>query len=56
MEVAENEKFKLYPYRWVMQAMLVFGFGTSGFMMIGFSPIAPIIAKLYGCSLVVVDI
>ncbi len=50
------EEFKLYPYRWLMQAMFSFAFATSGFLMIGFSPVAPIIAQLYDCSLLVVDI
>ena len=36
--------------------MFSFGFAVSGFLMIGFSPIAPIIAELSSCSLILVDI
>jgi hypothetical protein len=39
-----------------MQLIFSFGFSVSGFLMIGFSPIAAIISNLYDCSLIVVDI
>jgi hypothetical protein len=39
-----------------MQLLFSLGFAVSGFIMIGFSPIAPIISKLYNCSLIIVDI
>ena len=39
-----------------MQFIFSFGFSVSGFLMIGFSPIAKIISNLYDCSLIVVDI
>ena len=36
--------------------MFSFAFAVSGFLMIGFSPIAIIISKLYGCSLISVNV
>ena len=51
----KEEQYTLYPYRWVMQLIFSLNFAVSGFIMIGFSPIAKIISDLYNCSLVVVD-
>lgn len=39
-----------------MQLMFSLCLGCSGFLMIGFSPIAPIISIVYDCSIILVDI
>lgn len=50
------EQFKLYPYRWLMQFCFSLSFAVSGMLMVGFSPIAPVIAKIYSCNVFLVEV
>ena len=53
---SSEKKYKLYPFRWVMQLFVLSTMIVSGFLMVGFSPIASTIAKIYGCNEVLVQI
>lgn len=42
--------YRLYPFRWTMQAMMTAAMISSGIMMVGFAPSASTIAKMYSCQ------
>jgi hypothetical protein len=48
--------YKLYPFRWTMQLFIVTSMITSGFLMVGFSPIASVVAAIYGCNEIIVQV
>jgi hypothetical protein len=50
------QKFILYPYRWLLQLCFSLSFAVSGVLMVGFSPIAPVIAKIYSCNVFLVEV
>ena len=53
---ANGQQYILYPFRWALQVMVTMAMVVSGFLMVGFSPIANTVAKIYGCSEVLVSI
>ena len=46
----QTSEFKLYPCRWMLQFFFACCMISSGFLMVGFSPISNTIAAIYGCA------
>jgi len=46
----DNPQFILYMYRWVNLVIFSGGLLSSGFFMVGFSPIAATTAAIYGIA------
>ena len=49
-------KFVLSPFRWPLEIFFFLALLSNGFMMVGFSPVASIIATTYDCPKIIVDL
>ena len=48
-------KYISYPYRWIIQFCFTFSLATTGIVMVGFSPVAELVSKIYDCSIILVE-
>ncbi|CDW79334.1 UNKNOWN [Stylonychia lemnae] len=55
MTVSINQQFILDPMRWWIQIFFTMGLLSNGFIMVGFSPVASIIADAFKCDKFIVD-
>ena len=44
-----------YPYRWLLQFSFTLSLATTGIVMVGFSPVAELVADIYDCSMILVE-
>ncbi len=51
-----QQEFKLSPMRWPMQIFFTMALVSNGFLMVGFSPVASILAEIYNCEKIIVDL
>ena len=52
----KSDTHKLYPIRWAIQISFTLGLMANGFIMVGFSPIADMVARYFSCDSMLVQI